>query len=387
MAKGVKVDPNIIIWAIKSSGKNVELLSKKFTKIRDWIDVETENELTVNELNKLSKELRVPFGYFFLKEPPVEDVEILKFRTVNNEEHENPSRELIDTIKYMKKCQLFMKETKIDEGFSPLHFIESVSIKDDIFYVAKEIKKELDLPENWTLKRKNSFQILRSAISNLGILVMQNGVVGSNNKRNLDISEFRAFVLVDQYSPLIFLNAKDSINGKIFSLCHELVHIWLGIDELYNDNYETNQIFNNYEIEVFCNKVAAEIILPFEILQGIYNTKITVYENIKYITSKYNVSDLVVCVRLKQSRIISSEDFNIVYNKLHEEMQENLSNRAASSSGGDFYNTQGSRIDPNFAYSVNNQAKEGKILYTEAYKLIGAKGKTFDNLIAHMEGR
>ena len=45
------------------------------------------------------------------------------------------------------------------------------------------------------------------------------------------------------------------------------------------------------------------------------------------------------------------------------------------------------RLDARFAATVSRKAREGRILYTEAYELIGAKGKTYDNLIKYVEGR
>lgn len=56
-----------------------------------------------------------------------------------------------------------------------------------------------------------------------------------------------------------------------------------------------------------------------------------------------------------------------------------------SSAGGNYYNTQLSRLDHNFIALVDQKAQEGKILYSEAYELLGAKGKTYDNLIQHLE--
>ena len=243
MAKGITVKPIIIQWAIQSAGKDVSGLSDKFDKIDKWTS--EESELTVSELNKLSKELRIPFGYFFLVEPPDEDIQLLKYRTVENEEQAKPSRDLIDTIKYMEKRQSFMRDALIEDGFLPHEFVGSATITDNPEDLAVKITQVLNLQKDWNKNNSAAFNVLREAVSNLGILVMQNGVVGNNNHRILNVAEFRAFVLIDEYVPLIFLNARDSTNAKIFSLCHELVHIWLGKDELYNDNFATNQIFNN----------------------------------------------------------------------------------------------------------------------------------------------
>jgi len=205
MAKGVIVKPIIIQWAIQSAGKDVNALSDKFDKIDKWTS--EESELTVSELNKLSKELRIPFGYFFLGEPPDEDIQLLKYRTVDNEEQAKPSRELIDTIKYMEKRQSFMRDALIEDGFLPHEFVGSAAIKDNPEDLAVKITQELKLKKDWNKNNPAAFNVLREAISNLGILVMQNGVVGNNNHRVLNVAEFRAFVLIDEYVPLIFLNA------------------------------------------------------------------------------------------------------------------------------------------------------------------------------------
>ena len=387
MAKGVIVKPIIIQWAIQSAGKDVRGLSDKFDKIDKWTS--EESELTVSELNKLSKELRIPFGYFFLGEPPDEDIQLLKYRTVDNEEQAKPSRELIDTIKYMEKRQSFMRDALIEDGFLPHEFVGSAAIKDNPEDLAVKITQELKLKKDWNKNNPAAFNVLREAISNLGILVMQNGVVGNNNHRVLNVAEFRAFVLIDEYVPLIFLNARDSANAKVFSLCHELVHIWLGVDELYNDNFTTNQIFNNGQLESFCNEVAAEMLLPLSSIQSALDPQNDIYTNIKHISKVFNVSELVVCIRLKTKKFINAKVFNEVYANLLTEMRDNLLGKQLQEkkSGGDYYATSGSRLDARFAATVSRKAREGRILYTEAYELVGAKGKTYDNLIKYVEGR
>ena len=387
MAKGIKVNPTIIQWAVQSSGKSLSQVSEKFNKIGEW--TADESELTVSELNKLSKELRIPFGYFFLKKPPVETIELLKYRTIDNEEHEKPSRDLVDTIKCMERRQSFMRETLVEDGFSPLKFVNSASLKDDSKVLAKKIISELSMAPNWNKKSKDTFNILKNAVNKIGILIMQNGIVGNNTNRALDLSEFRAFVLIDKYAPLIFINTKDSMKAKTFSLCHELVHVWLGINELYNDNFQRDQSFFNEKLEKFCNEVAAEMLLPEETIVTLFRKDLDAYSNVKMITNEYNVSDLVACIRMKDKSLISRNEFEMTYKLLVKEMQENLKlkEKSLGKSGGNFYNTQGSRLDLNFVRAVDRKAKEGKILYTEAYSLVGARGKTYDKLIKHLEGR
>ena len=97
----------------------------------------------------------------------------------------------------------------------------------------------------------------------------------------------------------------------------------------------------------------------------------------------------MVCIRLKAKKIVNVKLFDEVYANLLKEMRENLLGKQLQEkkSGGDYYATNGSRLDARFAATVNRKAREGKILYTEAYELVGAKGKTYDHLLKYVEGR
>lgn len=391
MKKGITINPNIMNWAIKSSGKNLDDLYGKFDKINEWKS--KESVLTVNELKSLSSVLQIPFGYFFLEEPPIEDIPLLKYRTVDNIEQNQPSRNLIDTIREMEMKQEFMRDFIIEDGFAPLPFVNSITIDNNPIEVAYNIREYLQLDKNWNTKKENVFNTLRNAASNIGILVMQNGVVGNNNQRPLDVAEFRAFVLVDKYTPLIFINTKDSNTAKTFSLCHELVHIWLGIDELYNDNQIIDPFFNNEKVETFCNEVAAEFLLPTETISFSFKYEYKnkdIYETIESISNKFNTSELVTCIRLKNLQFISKHEFDKIYSILLEKMHINLQKKElygnSKNNGGNYYRTLNSKLDRKFVNIVNQKAREGKILYRDAYKLIGAKGKTYDNFINFVKG-
>jgi len=92
-----------------------------------------------------------------------------------------------------------------------------------------------------------------------------NGIVGNNTSRHLSIEEFRAFTLIDEYAPLIFINSADSKGGKIFSLLHEFIHIGLAQNSLYNASQDDFHVV--HPVETFCNGVTAEIIAPYDLFK------------------------------------------------------------------------------------------------------------------------
>lgn len=378
MTAGLKIQPQVLKWAVDASDKTYEEVHHQFENI----NFNQGSTLTIHQINQLSKLLQVPFGYLILDQPPQEDIELLKYRTIDNLKHEKPSRALIETITTMQKRQEFMKETLIDGGFAPLNFINTISINTPVEEAVRIISNTLNIEKGWNFKAKNVLKKLKSIVSDCGILVMQESIVNGNTRRKLNTDEFRAFVMIDPHVPLIFINGQDSIKGKVFSLCHELVHVFLGSDELYNVTaYESN----NKE-EQYCNEVAAELLLPKSHLKAKYqNNTQPLAQFINQLAEEYSVSELVVLIRMKKLQLISVDKFELLYTHFQKEIQQNL--RKKDKQGmANYYNVKLSNIDSRYIKAVNTKVKEGKLLYADAYDLLGVKGKTYHQLIEKMEG-
>jgi len=221
----VYVSPDILQWAAYRSGKS-EIIHEKFPHWLKWI--KNESQPTFKELEKVAKATTTPLGYFFLKEPPVERLSIPHFRTIDNNLTNNPSPNLLETVQMMERRQEWLREYYIEKGYEPLPFVGKKSFKQNPKEVAKEIKEVLGLENGWAANCKTWQEALRMLFyktDDAGIFLVANGIVGNNTHRKLDVAEFRGFVLVDLYAPIIFINGADAKAAKMFTLAHELAHV------------------------------------------------------------------------------------------------------------------------------------------------------------------
>lgn len=291
----IKINPDVVKYYIEQSNLTVEELEeyKDLKNLAKWLDSQTQP--TFNQLNKLSKVLKVPFGYLLLNEIQEEKVSLAEYRTILNEEIPKPSSELIDTTHDMENMQSWLKDYLQRTEAAKLDFVglykKNTTI--DVIESAKSIRAILGIEEDWFsfCNKANSYNYLRNKFEQIGITVMMNGIAKSNTKRTLNIDEFRAFVLVDDLAPLIFINTTDSDTGKIFSLFHEMAHIMFGDSGIFNENHEKNPVYRN-ELEIKCNNIASELCLPVNLFQKYWteNAEKNVFDKIEHIANKCKVA-------------------------------------------------------------------------------------------------
>ena len=211
---------------------------------------------------------------------------------------------------------------------------------------------------------------------------MVSGIVGINPHRKLDPQEFRGFTLVDNLAPLIFINAADTKAAQIFTLAHELAHIWLGSGGVSDAQLRA---FPDSEVEQWCNQVAAEVLVPLEELREIFDRRQPLRQALNRLAKHFKVSTLVILRRLHDLGALSREEFWQAY---EEELAHLRQFERSGAVGGNFYHTLPLRVSKRFAKAVIVSALEGQTLYREAYQLLGIrKHETFQKLAAEMVGR
>ena len=379
----VNVRPEIISWALNQT-REEKLGDKLMDNITQWIN--GTKTPTFNQIEDFSKKANIPLGYFFLQTPPEEHIELLEYRTIDSIQLENPSRNLIDTIHEMERVQDWMKDYRQELGYDVLPVVGCMKGIKEVNSIVDRIRKDLDLDDTWYEKCKDAreaFSYIRGRLEVSGIVVMMNGVVGKNTHRVLDVNEFRAFVMVDEWAPLIFINTADSSGAKIFSLLHEVAHVWIGEDDLYNDRRNRTDGVN--ATEVICNAVAGELIVPKETFLNKWDaSNINVYATITELARHFRCGEIVIARKAMDCKKINQN----VYNQVVQTAIDNYNQRKEDKegSGGNYYNTMGARLDGCFVRALCESINMGRTSYTEAYRLTNTSRKTFPDVVQRFGG-
>lgn len=372
----VDVPRKLIAWAGERSGIDHDALTRRFPKLQAW---ETgEASPTLKQLEKFAQATHTPVGFFFLPEPPEEAVPIPDFRTVAGTPIRRPSPDLLDTIYQCQQRQEWFHDYARANRFDPVPFVGSCALGDSAEAVAARMREALGFSvEQRGSTWSEALRRLAEGAEEAGVLVMVNGVVGSNTHRKLNPDEFRGFALVDSLAPMVFVNGADTRAAQVFTLAHELAHIWLGetgLDDAALDSRAPD------DIETWCNRAAAEFLLPLQQIRLHYQEGTDLVEELDRLARQFKVSTLVVLRRVQEAGHLTWDQYRAAYRDELARLMR-LAQEAGGRGGGNFYNTQPARVSKRFARSVITSALEGQTLFTEAFRMLGFKKQsTFDEL-------
>jgi Zn-dependent peptidase ImmA (M78 family) len=371
----VDVNPELIVWARERSGVAVEDLRHRFPKLDEW--ERGELDPTLKQLEGFARATHTPVGLLFLDGPPEDRIPIPDYRTMGDTGILKPSPDLLDTIfQCQQRQEWFRSFAQVDQ--QPLiAFIGSLTTATPVVDAADVMRGMLrfDSPERGSTFM-GALRLLADEAERLGVLVMINGVVGSNTHRKLVPREFRGFALVDRLAPLVFVNGADTQAAQIFTLAHELAHLWLGETALSDADLlgrPTNVV------ERWCNQVAAEFLVPREQLVAEFNVDRDLNDELDRLARHFKVSTLVLLRRVYDAGYFDWDAYQATYRLELARVLELLGER--TDSGGNFYNTQPVRVSKRFARALITSTLEGRTLYTEAFAMLGFKKvATFNEL-------
>ncbi len=370
----VEVKPELIRWARERAGLDIGALTERFPQLEAW--ERGEIRPTLKQIERFAKATYTPIGFLFLQEPPIERVPIPDFRTIGGERIERPSPDLLDTIYVCQQRQEWYRDFARSVGEEPRSFVGSTRMTSDIEPTAATIRHALgfDLEQRQRMPTwSGALRVFIEQADALGILVMCSGVVLNNNRRHLDPDEFRGFAIADDFAPLVFLNGADTKAAQMFTLAHELVHIWIGQSAV-SDTQASR--LPEHEVERWCNQVAAELLVPLAVLRGEYRRDSGLQEEVDRLARRFKVSTLVILRRIHDVGGLTREQFWQAYKEELERLRA-----IPKGSGGDFYLTQAVRVSKRFARALVMSTLEGQTLYRDAFRMLGfSKLTTFQEL-------
>ncbi len=367
---------NLTILEQTIQGLDQAILSK-FPKMGEWL--EGSRQPTFKQLADYAKAVDIPFGYFFLETLPEQTASIPHYRTTVDKTVV-PSKDLQAVIALVEERQAWAKDLLLEWGAETLPFAGQYSIHSPVEAVVQAVYRVLGINEvEWASKFvtwQHAFKHLIIQAEAARIFVIVNGIVGNNTRRSLQVEEFRGFVLYDEIAPFVFINGKDAVAGKIFTLIHEIVHVLIGESASFDWSFDKA---HSNSIERFCNQVAAQFLVP-DVLIKQFVEKYDYQAVYNKLARACKVSEVVVARRLLDTGRINKAQFFSFY-KAHQNRVVALK----QGSGGDFYKSVPYRVSQRFFDLINTAMLQNSIQPTDAFRLTGLKAKTYDAYLSKLK--
>lgn len=358
----------VLRWAAQRARLHGDDLAARFSKWPLWLSGDAQP--TMKQLEDFARLTHTPFGYFFLSQPPVLTLPVPDFRTLRDEVLAEPSSDMLDTLYLCQQRQDWYRDHARMHGLPALAFVGSASVQEAPVTVARRLRETLGLSAETRRQLPSWTDALRQLIAKAeeaGVLVMVSSVVGSNSHRKLDVGEFRGFALADGLAPLVFLNGADSKAAQMFTLAHELAHVWVGATGV--SDTQAGQL-PEQRTERWCNQVAAELLMPLNELHAAHQRNAPIPEEIQRLAREFKVSTLVALRRLFDAGYITEATLWLQY---RDEQERLRTLKERSSAGGDFYRSLGARTSKRFARAIVSSTLEGLTSFPDAFRMLGMR--------------
>lgn len=363
----LQISPDILQWAAEQSRLSIDALIDllKCSPSQSKREELKSGKFTLNQLKELADKTHIPFGYFFLDTPPT------KIRPCLPDLRQLPdseplSNDFFETLDDVLRKQVWFVEYLKGQAYDKLDFVGKFkNINCSIQTVAADIRDTLYFTYEEQKKCVNSrafFNLLSTKAEDIGILIFKNGVVKNNTRRPLSVAEFRGFAIADEFAPAIFINGKDRETAWVFTLAHELAHIWLGESGVFNLPYEQN--YDAQQLEKHCNQIAAELLVPEVHFLAAWEShpepKLTTLSKL------FKVSTWVIARRAYEFNKITLPDYiAILKTPIEKENDE--------SRGGDFYKSLPSKNSKRVTRAIISAAMSGNMMLREAANLLNVQ--------------
>ena len=390
MADKAFITPNVLKWARESAKMSEEAAaakaSVKIDKLQNWES--GISQPTIKQAQTLAKAYKRPFALFFLPEIPRDFQPLQDFRKSGSKTLTTSS---IFIIREIQQKQTWISDAYADHDEIALPFVGRFTINDNPKVVAQDILKTLDIyPAHY--RSENPIKEWIDAAETKGIFISRTSFIHSRLK--LDSDELQGFAISDSHAPFVFVNSDDWNAPQLFTLLHELAHIWIAETGISNDvEPEIKNKEKFHPVELFCNEVAANALMPKDI---VLNFGTQIYQNSKDVfkTAKLlGVSSFALIVRALNLGIISIPVYQKLKKQADIDFAEYLKRDAEKKAkqkekdnpgGPNYFLLQLNRNSRLFTQTVLDAFRGGSIEPTLASSLLNVQINKFQKLEAQL---
>jgi Zn-dependent peptidase ImmA (M78 family) len=376
MIEGIPAQPEVLKWARVIIGKSIEEVARAIkrpaSEVQAWES--GRNSPTYSQLSNLAYNVyKRPLALFFFPAPPKEADSQQEFRSLPRQEIGKLSSDTRMLIRRARAYIISMEEIFDNKNPAPTQVWNhiSLSLSQSVEQQANAIGRYVISPKR-RYKAEEALKEWRLAIENAGIFVFRSPFV-----KDKDIS---GFCLFDERFPIIFLNSSNGKTRQIFTLLHELAHLLLRSNGIDRDCDERFCSGRNSAIEAFCDKIAAELLLPAESFDAEYKSLIqdksvadSADDVCKGLAARFCASQESVFRRMLDRGFIKPDIYRA---KLMEIRSRTIP--ASQGGGGSYYTNQKSYLSDAFVSGVFARYYNGRITKSEAAERLNIKPKNFD---------
>ena len=386
MADKAYITPNVLKWARESARMTEEIaaakVSVKVNKLKEW--EEGKSRPTIRQAQTLAKAYKRPFALFFLPDVPRDFHPLQDFRKSGSKSLTTSS---IFIIREIQQKQAWISDVYSENQEDKLAFVGRFSIKDNPQSVAKDILETLNINPT-SYQTDNPIKEWIDAAESKGIFVSRTSFIHSRLK--LDSEELQGFAIADPHAPFVFVNSDDWSAPQLFTLVHELAHIWIAETGISNDVEPKIQNKHKFHpVELFCNEVAANALMPKEIVLNFDSSSFLTLKDIYKVSKQLGVSSFALLVRSLNLNIISASEYQKLKKQadidfaeyVKKEAEKKAKQKERDNQGGpNYFLLQLNRNSRLFTQTVLDAFRGGFIEPTLASSLLNVQVNKFSKL-------
>ncbi|MBS1517600.1 MAG: ImmA/IrrE family metallo-endopeptidase [Bacteroidetes bacterium] len=390
MAEKAYITPKVFKWARESARISEESAAAKVKvsveKLKEW--EEGTNQPTINQAQKLAKAYKRPFAIFFFPDIPRDFQPLQDFRKTGSKLLSTSS---IFIIREIQQKQSWISEMNQENNENEISFVGKFSLNDNPEKVAEDILNVLKITPG-KYENDNPIKEWITKAESKGIFISRTSFIHSRLK--LDSEEIQGFAIADPYAPFVFINSDDWNAPQLFTLVHELAHIWIAETGISNDVEPRLLKDKNYHtVELFCNEVAASTLIPENYISTLDGKTFDDSKAIFKASRILGVSSFAFLVRALNLGIISFSKYNDLKKEadkdfsafLKRQQEKKAKQKEKDNNGGpSYYLLQLNRNSRLFTQTVLDAYNGGAIEPSYASNLLNVRINKFQKLEAQL---